>query len=106
MNIRSLMILFVCVVAVYAQSYDDSTEITEPADTTEATSVLLEKAALELSEVELQIAREEERLERIMAELIQLRRQHAMLANAESAFLLGEELYTAGSIVWAKDAFE
>jgi len=28
-----------------------------------------------------------------------------MVASAESAFLLGEELYTAGSIVWARDAF-
>ena len=106
MNVRSLLIILVCFVAAYAQSEIDSFETAEPADTTETTSVLLERATFELTELEIQIAREEERLERIMAELVQLRRQHAMLANAESAFLLGEELYTSGSIVWARDAFE
>ncbi|MCK5116943.1 MAG: tetratricopeptide repeat protein [Candidatus Aegiribacteria sp.] len=106
MKLRSLLILFICFTAVNAQTAIDSLEISEPADTTEATSILLERVIAELVEVETQIAREEERLERIMTELVQLRRQHAMFANAESAFLLGDELYTTGSIVWAKDAFE
>ncbi|MCD4775246.1 MAG: tetratricopeptide repeat protein [Candidatus Aegiribacteria sp.] len=109
MNIHSsliVLVLFTCSFATYGQTENDSFETAEPADTTEVTSVLLERASLELSELEVQILREEERLERIMTELIQLRRQHAMLANAESAFLLGEELYTSGSIVWARDAYK
>ena len=101
-----LLLLFVCFAAVSAQTPGDSLEVPEPADTTEATSILLERIISDLLEVEAQIVREEERLELIMTELILLRRQHAMLASAESAFLLGEELYTTGSIVWAKDAFE
>ena len=106
MKLRSLLLLFVCFAAAAAQTPADSLETPEPADTTEVTSIVLERIVAELVEVEAQIVREEERLERIMTELILLRRQHAILASAESAFLLGEELYTTGSIVWAKDAFE
>ncbi len=105
MKLRSLLFLFICFTAV-AQTADDSLEIPEPADSTETTSVLMERVLTELAEVEAQIGREEERLELIMTELLVLRRNHAMLANAESAFLLGEELYSTGSIVWARDAFE
>ncbi|MEN8208601.1 MAG: tetratricopeptide repeat protein, partial [Candidatus Fermentibacteria bacterium] len=106
MKLRSLLLLLVCFTAVGAQTPGDSLQTSVPPDTTETTSILLERIVAELVEVEAQIAREEERLGRIMTELVQLRRQHAMLASAESAFLLGEELYTTGSIVWARDAFE
>lgn len=106
MKLRSLLLVFLCFAGVNAQSESDSGEIPEPEETSETTSVLLERVSAELVELETQIVREEERLERIIAELVQLRRYHAMYANAESAFLLGEELYTTGSIVWAKDAFE
>jgi tetratricopeptide (TPR) repeat protein len=64
------------------------------------------RARQEIEELELQILREEERLHRIETELLQLRHQRAVLASAQSAFELGEELYTAGSVVWARDAFE
>ncbi len=93
-----------CCAAVYAQS--DSGDSSQSADSTQVSGVLLERAAEELAELEAQISREEERLGRIQGELIQLRREHAILASAESAFLLGEELYTSGSIVWARDAFQ
>ena len=106
MNIRLFLLVFAFVMTTNAQQEDGTALPSEQADTTQATSVLMERASAELEDLETQIAREEQRLERIMAELVQLRRQHAMLANAESAFLLGEELYTSGSIVWAKDAFE
>lgn len=68
--------------------------------------VLLQRARREIEELETQIAREEERLARIESELLQLRHRRAVLSSAQSAFELGEELYTAGSIVWARDAFE
>ena len=68
-------------------------------------SVILRRAQEELENLESQIMREEERLARIEAELIQLRRQRSVLFSAQSAFELGEELYTSGSIVWARDAF-
>ncbi len=106
MILRSLLFVFVCFAAAFAQSENDSLEVSEPADILETTSILLDRAAAELAELETQIAREEERFGRIQTELIQLRRHHAILASAESAFLLGEELYTSGSIVWARDAFE
>jgi len=106
MKIRSLLICLVCFAASFAQTESDPVETSETSDSTEVSSVLLDRAAAELFDLETQIAREEERLERIQTELLQLRRQHAILSNAESAFLLGEELYTSGSIVWAKDAFE
>ncbi|RKZ03069.1 hypothetical protein DRQ21_06845 [Candidatus Fermentibacteria bacterium] len=66
---------------------------------------VLRRAQEELESLESQIVREEERLARIEAELIQLRRQRSILFSAQSAFELGEELYTSGSIVWARDAF-
>ncbi len=72
----------------------------------EEVSSLLQRAREEIAALEEQIVREETRLARIEAELVQLRREHAILSSAESAFALGEELYTAGSIVWARDAFE
>ncbi len=68
--------------------------------------VELQRARDELASLEEQISREETRLMRIESELVDLRRQQAMYASAQSAFELGEELYLAGSIVWAKDAFE
>ncbi|NOQ22839.1 MAG: tetratricopeptide repeat protein [Candidatus Aegiribacteria sp.] len=105
MKLCSLLLVLACFTVANAQPANDSLEIPEPADTTETTSILMERVTADLLELETQIAREEERLERIMTELIQLRRHSAMFANAESAFLLGEELYTTGSIVWAKDAF-
>ncbi len=64
------------------------------------------QARQELTSLEDQIAREESRLQRLEAELVDLRREYASVSSAESAFRLGEELYLAGSIVWAKDAFE
>lgn len=78
----------------------------QPIILTPEENILLERARQEIEELETQIAREEERLTRIETELLDLRRQRAMLASAQSAFELGEELYTSGSIVWAKDAFE
>ncbi len=71
----------------------------------EETGAILRRAQEELENLETQIMREEERLARIEAELIQLRRQRSILFSAQSAFELGEELYTSGSIVWARDAF-
>lgn len=78
----------------------------QPIVLTPEENILLQRARQEIEELETQIAREEERLARIETELLDLRRQRAMLASAQSAFELGEELYTAGSIVWAKDVFE
>jgi tetratricopeptide (TPR) repeat protein len=69
-------------------------------------AVQLQQAAEELASLEDQITREESRLSRLESELVDLRRQQAFISSAESAFRLGEELYTAGSIVWARDAFE
>jgi len=77
-----------------------------PSDLTVETTTMLESAQRELDELYEQIAREEERLEMVEAELSVYRRQMAVVSSAESAFLLGEELYLAGSIVWARDAFE
>jgi tetratricopeptide (TPR) repeat protein len=77
-----------------------------PSDLTVETSVMLQATQQELNELNEQIAREEERLDMVEAQLVIYRRQMAMLSSAESAFLLGEELYTSGSIVWARDAFE
>ncbi len=71
----------------------------------EEIGTVLRRAQEELENLESQIMREEERLARIEAELIQLRRQRSILFSAQSAFELGEELYTSGSIVWALDAF-
>ena len=68
--------------------------------------VLLQRARAELASLEEQIGREEDRLGRIESELVDLRRQAAIMSTAESAFRLGEELYLAGSIVWARDAFQ
>ena len=107
MTIRLLLPVLVLLSSVlYAQNQGDVPLVNESTDITEDTSSLLRRTAEELTELEEQIAREEDRLARIMSELVQLRRQHAILSNAESAFLLGEELYTSGSIVWAKEAFE
>jgi len=77
----------------------------ESAANEEEISDVLLRAQEELENLESQIVREEERLARIEAELIQLRRQRSILFSAQSAFELGEELYTSGSIVWARDAF-
>lgn len=68
--------------------------------------VLLQRARAELASLEELIGREESRLGRIESELVDLRRQAAIMSTAESAFRLGEELYLAGSIVWARDAFQ
>lgn len=67
---------------------------------------LILQARQELTNLEDQIAREESRLQRLETELANLRREYATVSSAESAFRLGEELYLAGSIVWARDAFE
>jgi len=80
--------------------------VSQPIILTPEENILLQRARQEIEELETQIAREEERLARIENELLDLRRQRAMLASAQSAFELGEELYTSGAIVWAKDAFE
>jgi tetratricopeptide (TPR) repeat protein len=69
-------------------------------------TVQLQQASEELASLEDQITREEDRLSRLEGQLVDLRRQQAFVSSAESAFRLGEELYTAGSIVWARDAFE
>ena len=100
-----LIVLFTLSVPCYSQT--DDTPAARPAGESSSGVIdeLLENAAVELVELETQIAREEERLERIMSELMQLRRQHAILSSAESAYLLGEELYNSGSIVWARDAY-
>jgi len=76
------------------------------AEVSPETALQLQRAQEEIRQLEVQIAQEEERLSRIENELLDLRRQRAMLASAQSAFELGEELYTSGSIVWARDAFE
>lgn len=77
-----------------------------PSELSAETTALLQAAQRELAELYEQISREEERLDMVQAQLLIYRRQVAMLSSAESAFLLGEELYTSGSIVWARDAFE
>lgn len=77
-----------------------------PEEVSPETLLQLQRAQEEIRQLEAQISQEEERLSRIENELLDLRRQRAMLASAQSAFELGEELYTSGSIVWAKDAFE
>lgn len=89
----------------YSQADDSPAARAAGERTPDVIDDLLESAAIELTELETQIAREEERLERILSELVQLRRQHAILSSAESAYLLGEELYNTGSIVWARDAY-
>ena len=81
-----------------------SAQVTE--SESEDLDFLLRAAHRELEDLEEQIAREESRLTRIEAELVQLRHENAIKSSAQSAFILGEELYTNGSIVWAKDAFE
>jgi tetratricopeptide (TPR) repeat protein len=84
------------------------TRIPAAQDTAEEDEInsLLQQAREEIAALEEQIDMEEARLTRIDAELVQLRRENAIHSSAESAFELGEELYTAGSIVWARDAFE
>jgi len=94
----SFLLLVLCIICVPAASGQTPEE---PQDT----GTVLLRAQEELTGLEEQILREEERLARIEAELTQLRRQHSILASAQSAFELGEELYTSGSIVWARDAF-
>ncbi len=81
-------------------------QASEPVPPTPEEAALLESARQEIEQLELQISQEEERLSRIESELLLLRRERAMLSSAQSAFELGEELYTAGSIVWARDAFD
>ena len=100
-------LLPVCLLAICFSALPQSVPEPSPAsgDSSGVTDRLLQRTAAELADIEAQIAREEDRLERIMSELVQLRRQHAMLSNAESAYLLGEELYNSGSIVWARDAY-
>ncbi len=80
--------------------------VSQPEEMTQEQRDALQRARQEIEDLEFQIAREEERLTRLDGELILLRRQMALQASAQSAFELGEELYTAGSIVWARDAFE
>ncbi len=107
MKRRLLLLVLISLSSVlYGQNQDDTSVEYESIDITEDTGSILRRTVEELTELEEQIAREEDRLAGIMSELVQLRRQHAILSNAESAFLLGEELYTSGSIVWARDAFE
>jgi tetratricopeptide (TPR) repeat protein len=105
MKFLLLLVTLTFVSMVYPQA-DEAAEV-RPAgpDTSGVTDDQIQRAAAELADIEAQIAREEERLEMIMSELLQLRRLHAMLSNAESAYLLGEELYNSGSIVWARDAY-
>jgi TolA-binding protein len=97
MNRSFLLVLLTLSIALPA--------LAQPREEEEDVSVLLERARQERHSLEEQIAREEERLARIEGELVQLRRQRAIMASAESAFELGEQLYTSGSIVWARDAF-
>lgn len=92
--------------AAYSQPGDTPGPDATSQDPSDLTGDLMARAAVQLAEIEAQIAREEERLDRIMTELVQLRRLHAMLSNAESAYMLGEELYNSGSIVWARDAYQ
>ena len=92
--------------AVYAQADDAEPAESSETEVSDLTLEQMREAAEELADIEAQIAREEERLDRIMSELMELRRLHAMLSNAESAYLLGEELYNSGSIVWARDAYQ
>ncbi|OPL19468.1 MAG: hypothetical protein AVO35_10650 [Candidatus Aegiribacteria sp. MLS_C] len=92
--------------AAHSQPGDAAAPETALEDPSDLTSDLMARAAAELEEIETQIEREEERLDALMTELVQLRRLHAMLSNAESAYLLGEELYNSGSIVWAMDAYQ
>ncbi len=107
MKLRLLLLFLISFSSIlYAQNQDDASGASESTNITEDTSARLRRTSEELAEIEAQIGREEDRLERIMSELVQLRRQHAILSSAESAFLLGEELYMAGSIVWAREAFE
>ncbi len=87
--------------ALFPVQAQDGTEPENP-----ETSTILVRVQQELQGLEDQIMREEERLARIEAELTQLRRQHSILSSAQSAFELGEELYSTGSIVWARDAFQ
>lgn len=94
-----VLLLLVCFISVHAQTPEIETEVNEEI------SIILRRAQEELGTLETQIMREEERLARIEAELIQLRRQRSILFSAQSAFELGEELYSTGSIVWARDAF-
>ncbi len=96
-----LLMLFIMNTSVLAQIPDPLAEDEAAGEI----SIVLQRAQEELENLESQIMREEERLARIEAELIQLRRQRSILFSAQSAFELGEELYTSGSIVWARDAF-
>ncbi len=102
-----LSALLVLLVPALSPAQDETAPLQDTTSTPEAVSAshLLQQAQSELEELEEQIAREEARLARIQSQLVALRRQHAMLSSAESAFLLGEELYLSGSIVWARDAF-
>ncbi len=100
---RSLqLVVAVCLLTGLSASAQDDPAGPEREDP----GVILQRAQQQLYGLEEQIMREEERLARIEAELIQLRRQHSILSSASSAFELGEELYMSGSIVWARDAFQ
>ncbi len=68
----------------------------QPAGEEDDLEVLLQRARAELTSLEELIGREESRLGRIESELVDLRRQAAIMSTAESAFRLGEELYLAG----------
>lgn len=94
-------LLALCMLALLSGAAHAQTEQRDSLET-EA----LDRARREIEALESLIAGEEQRLTRVEAELLELRRQRAMLGSAQAAFELGEELYTSGSIVWAKDAFE
>ena len=102
LHFRSLIVLFL-VFAVCAPALGQAPAADPAVD--DEINIVLRRAQEELENLESQIMREEERLARIEAELIQLRRQRSILFSAQSAFELGEELYTTGSIVWSRDAF-
>ncbi|MBN2608061.1 MAG: tetratricopeptide repeat protein [Candidatus Fermentibacteraceae bacterium] len=105
MKFLPLLVTLTLFSVAYPQTGEASEAQPAEPDTSEALADQMQQAAAELADIEAQIEREEERLDRIMSELIELRRLHAMLSNAESAYLLGEELYNSGSIVWARDAY-
>lgn len=100
-----LFTIFIAFSALFSSAVAQTPDPLAEENLTEEVSIVLQRAQEELENLETQIMREEERLARIEAELIQLRRQRSVLFSAQSAFELGEELYTSGSIVWARDAF-
>ncbi|MCK5065159.1 MAG: hypothetical protein KAQ97_07750, partial [Candidatus Fermentibacteraceae bacterium] len=78
MKLRLLLLLLISFSSIlYGQNQDNTSDASEDA------SALLRRTAEELRELEEQITREEDRLARIMSELVQLRRQHAILSSAE-----------------------